>query len=239
MFNDLLMSLLSFPFDRLRLVSGLGAHAKEISNRQDLQEEETRQMLMAPAEHRSSYLAPPPQQQQQAVYHQSPHRGESEGVGVAQGGPQNQADLHQAEYAGGPQGELPMETGAGLGPVEGTAMAEPAGSGAGSSSGSSTGLQTRGDLPAVRALNVKCEKNHMTVSVFQSNLIQQPQQQQVIIMKPNAHLKFGGKFCRSTLCSIVPFTELFSAKATTVSIFKCERSLSFLGVVCAPDYFGV
>lgn len=198
--SELLLSLIKFPFDRLRLGSlGLlsGIAAKEMNNlnnlnnniinrQNDLQEEETHMLIMAPAEHRTSFLAPA--QQIPTGYQQvsrstqrlseQPHPGyqgqlDPAAVQMAPSSShlQHQADLHSAgDYAGGASSEsgLGPEGSQGVGSVEGgveSAATSQAGGGSSLASGSS-GLQTRGDLPSVRALNVKCEKNHMTVSFY-------------------------------------------------------------------------
>lgn len=174
-FGQLFVAILRLPFDRLRLVSGVtsfGAEAKEAAtqSRQDLLEEETHMQLIGPAgEHpRAAYLA----------------SGGGTGTGSAAG---QAMMLRSAQRSAGPEaGYVPADSvhGAGesaasdyglaaadqgeggpMGTVEGTSIAEPGPHmAAGGGSGGSAGLQTRGDLPAVRALNVKCEKNHMTVS---------------------------------------------------------------------------
>lgn len=204
--SELLLSLLKFPFDRLRLNS-IGfvncVEAKEINMNHnsiiyrpnDLQEEETHMLIMAPAEHRSSFLAPT--QQIPAGYQQISRSNQRlQEHSTYQGGPmetgvqmapqvaplpqaqlqlqppqtQNQADLHNgaSDYANGPLGGESGGSGEGLqgvGSVEGGPESSSASQGGSlASSSASSGLQTRGDLPVVRALNVKCEKNHMTVS---------------------------------------------------------------------------
>lgn len=161
----LLLELVKLPLDRLQLQTGgliSGVYGREIliaggKNNNDLQEEEqTHMMLLAPpAEHRSSYGSGG-----HAYVHDSGHP-----TGQAHGEP------IPAEYQAGGASEQPDPQ-----------MAAP---GVGSSSSEhqlhqhQTGvlvdpqsarpppsaLQTRSDLPAVRALNVKCEKNYMMVSV--------------------------------------------------------------------------
>ena len=150
--TELLASLMRFSLGRFRLQSGLQlAEAKEIiSSKSDLQEEEeqTHLMLVAPAEHRSygpgaasgAYAAPEGPQQQHQHQHQHQQQGEPHGP-------------LPADYGEGPATVI-EHGGGGEGSVEGPAPV---------ATGSSQ-LQTRADLPAVRALNVKCEKNHMTVS---------------------------------------------------------------------------
>lgn len=206
--SELFLSLARFPFDRLRLKS-LGSfvnfvEAKEINNMNhnniiyrpnDLQEEETHMLIMAPAEHRSSFLAPNhgggyqqisrSNQRGQLSDHSGYQSGTSLEPGLQMGPPallqslaqaqqpqlQNQADLHNGgpDYANGPSGGesggIGGEGSQGVGSVEGGPESGGGGQGGSLASGSSSsGLQTRGDLPVVRALNVKCEKNHMTVS---------------------------------------------------------------------------
>lgn len=202
--SELLLSLLKFPFDRLRLRSSVGfinvVEAKEMNMNHnniiyrpnDLQEEETHMLIMAPAEHRSSYLAPtqqiPAGYQQNSRSNQRLNEHPNYQGGPIETGPQtapqqmaslpqlqapqlqNQADLHNGgpDYSNGPSGGESGGSGEGpqgVGSVEGGPESSSGNqSGSFASSSASSGLQTRGDLPVVRALNVKCEKNHMTVS---------------------------------------------------------------------------
>lgn len=162
-----------FPIDRLRLVSsGLGSvAAKEAQS--DLQEEETHMQMMQPAEHRSAYMS-------------SGGRGEPTGYQQVARPPQRLIEMGHASHTGGayqpttggpesvhpiPGDQQPADyapsavdgaAGEQSGPIEaGTATISESPS---QTSLSGNGLQTRSDLPAVRALNVKCEKNHMMVS---------------------------------------------------------------------------
>lgn len=155
--SELLLALVRLPFDRIRLQTSvglsMGAHAKEIvSNKDEMQEEETHMLLVAPAEHRSSYL---PAGGPQAY---GPYGGETHQAG---GEPHMQAI--PAGGGGGPDYGLandPMEQPQGGG---GEVVAEST-----AAQQHNSALQTRSDLPVVRALNVKCEKNHMTVSFRES-----------------------------------------------------------------------
>jgi len=179
MLGELLLALLRLPIHRFRLSSGLAiVSAKEISSKLDLQEEETHMMMLAPpAEHRS--LGPPVASAYQQQQHSAPMSARSaqraaELAHVYQPEPAQHlgAAAHQAldssmhaapalEYPGAAnEASSAMEAAGGVGSVE----AGEATGGQGSVSGASTGLQARSDLPSVRALNVKCEKNHMTVS---------------------------------------------------------------------------
>lgn len=205
--SEILLSLARFPFDRLRLQSLGGSFVKFVEAKEininhnniiyrpnDLQEEETHMLIMAPAEHRSSFLAPNhgggyqqvsrSNQRQLSNDHPGGYQSGSLEPGPQMGAPfpppslaqaqqpqlQNQADLHNggSDYANGQLGGESGGTGdgsQGVGSVEGGPEMSGGGQGGSlASSSSSSGLQTRGDLPVVRALNVKCEKNHMTVS---------------------------------------------------------------------------
>jgi hypothetical protein len=149
--GDLLMALIRLPFDKIRLQwSGglvLAAETKELMGaKSDLQEEETHMMLLAPAEHRSSY-APAP-----GGHH---HYGGGEPSG---GEPHGSAPTPGSDY--GPDPADPAAPGG----EPSVAAESAAGAGVGQHGGGASSLQARSDLPAVRALNVKCEKNHMTVS---------------------------------------------------------------------------
>lgn len=155
---DLLLSLIRLPLDRWRLDhAGLLAQAREISAKHDLQGEEQQaspQSMMAPAEPRLAYAS-----------------GQAATSGAYQSGPSvayqrqlapdpSQADQASAgyEYAAAP-GQAELEPALAMAPVDGQALAGPA-----ESASSAASLAGRSDLAAVRALNVKCEKNHMTVS---------------------------------------------------------------------------
>lgn len=149
--SDFLLALVRLPIDRLRLESSLmlGAQAKEVTSKQDLQEEETHMMVAPAGEQRANYVA-------------APHQAPGSGHGYA---PDTPAGSHAAaELHTHP---LPVEYAPA--PVEAEQAAGPAGDGGpaptgGGGTGGGSALQARNDLPAVRALNVKCEKNHMTVS---------------------------------------------------------------------------
>lgn len=175
--SELLMPLMRFPIDRLRLVSsGLGCVAAK-EPQSDLQEEETHMQILQPAEHRSAYLtqASGPQQQVAGSGYQQvsrpPQRLLELGHGAggsyqpSTGGSENvhtipSADQQPADYA--PNQADGATAGEQTGPMEvGTATISES---PGQTSLTGNGLQTRSDLPAVRALNVKCEKNHMMVS---------------------------------------------------------------------------
>lgn len=169
----LLMELIRLPLDRIRLEAAglmLGASAKEISTKADLQEEETHMLLLAPAEHRASYVAAPisggpahgyPHHQ----HHQHPHHYESGESGQPQG------EMHVQALPGGEYGGSGAGAGDGGGTGEPVASGQVGGPGSEATAisdtavGQASALQARSDLPAVRALNVKCEKNHMTVSI--------------------------------------------------------------------------
>lgn len=149
--SGLLVALLTLPFDRLRLESAslVGAlEAKEINSKLDLQEEETHAMLLAPDDHRGSIYTAAAGSQAPAGY--AGPRGAQHAYATAGG---------QAEAQGGPP-EYAGDEAQGGGAMDSVGSAEPSSS----ISSSGSGLQARNDLPAVRALNVKCEKNHMTVS---------------------------------------------------------------------------
>lgn len=174
-FSELLLPLMRFPIDRLRLVSsGLGSvAAKEAQS--DLQEEETHMQLMQPAEHRSAYLASS-HQHQQVGYQQAPRPPQrviemNQGAGYppTTSGPEGaHGSNHAAEQQPGDYASNDgSTTGEQTGPNEvGTAtISDSPGQTSLSGGGGSSGLQTRSDLPAVRALNVKCEKNHMMVGM--------------------------------------------------------------------------
>ena len=171
--GDLLLALIRLPFDKMRLQMGAGslvlaAESKEIiSSKSDLQEEETHMMLLAPAEHRSSYGGGGGGGPAQVNYNPYNQGGDS---GPQAGEPHAQAMPAPGDY-GGPADSADQQNGGGSGgggnqaggQGEATVSAEPASTGIGLHNEASS-LQTRSDLPAVRALNVKCEKNHMTVS---------------------------------------------------------------------------
>lgn len=160
--SDLLLALIRLPLDRIKLQWGglaLLAESKEIiSSKNDLQEEETHMMLLAPAEHRSSYApAGGPAQTGGYHYNQGGGGGGSDAGSQLHGGEAHAQVVPAPADYGPDSADQPM---AGPGQGESTVVAESAN---GAQNGASS-LQTRSDLPAVRALNVKCEKNHMTVS---------------------------------------------------------------------------
>lgn len=151
-FAHILAAILRLPLDRLRLQSGLplasAATTAAGASRSDLQEEEqTHVMLSAPAEQRASYAAAaapvPVQLQGQHVAYVDAHGNEA--------GHQGGGEHYGAEGAAGQEQQAPPDQLGALVAAEGSTSA-------------SSALQARSDLPAVRALNVKCEKNHMTVS---------------------------------------------------------------------------
>lgn len=164
---ELILSVLRLPIDRwlfenvrcVTLISGV--HGREISIKNDLQEEEQQTshqtMALSPAEARLAYLSSGvPGHQSPSAYqrHYGPDAGGQSGDQGASGPNQPSYDYAgQPASAQEPAGAVEGPSGS-LVPVEGQAE----------SGGASSSLQARTDLPAVRALNVKCEKNHMTVS---------------------------------------------------------------------------
>lgn len=175
----MLLSLIKLPLDRWRLEQiGLSAEAREISSKQDLQEEEQQtthlSMMLAPAEPQLNYAQPVTA----SVYHQGAngpvsyqrhfgqapvayqrHIGQTPGPALEVAS-QAEQPTSGGDYAtSGVSGDVEPV----LAPVEGQALATQ-GDSAAASAQSTTSLAGRNDLPAVRALNVKCEKNHMTVS---------------------------------------------------------------------------
>lgn len=187
-FGALLGALLKLPLDRLRLQSGLTLMASSatvhqqqqhlhhprphllshLNQKSDLQEEEqtnSMQLMLAPAqqaERRSSYGSTSGQQQYadgNVDLHTGPYGttlandAESATVSVAHGGGGASAETS----AGAEQQVSGALTADGSNAAATTAAAA-------ATSSTSAIMQARSDLPAVRALNVKCEKNHMTVS---------------------------------------------------------------------------
>lgn len=162
-----LLTLVRLPLDRLRFAIGLasGADAFQIGERQDLQEEETMQ-LMSPGERR--YAASPHYVPSVTQYHRQP---------AAMRPPPQRATTTQemaavypahgsVQDSDGPSGDVASVTSADPSTSPGDQSMTAPGTvvEGGEGAHTSSSLQTRGDLPAVRALNVKCEKNHMTVS---------------------------------------------------------------------------
>jgi len=150
-------ALLRLPIERIRLQAGLPLAAAALAPpKRDLQEEEqTHVMLLAPADQRASYAAPTQAGHQHAAYLEAHPPGEPAHL-AAPGDP-----YATSGATGHPQQADEQSSAAGQ-----VAEAQPMGALVGSEGSSSTSgsLQVRSDLPAVRALNVKCEKNHMTVS---------------------------------------------------------------------------
>lgn len=170
---------------RMQLISPSSSVSSN-NERQDLQEEESHVLVLNPGESTSgtssrvvtSPYGPPRSSQVSDV------------IGHAYHGP-GPATIEAPTSSVGYAGELPQAAGEYPGPSEGMAMADHGGSslqseatiqsgstrlrtggpsnGLGSvsvpaSGSSSAALQARSDLPGINALNVKCEKNHMTVS---------------------------------------------------------------------------
>lgn len=148
--KEILIPMITFPFDRLRFVSfGLigQVSSKEINSKHDLQEEETHLQMLAPAEHRAAnnnYHA-----------HHHPLSQVNNNYNNQQG--INSIGIRSPDYAGNQ-----VDQAEGVGSVE---SGEPTGALMANSAGNANNaLESRSDLPYVKALNVKCEKNHMTVS---------------------------------------------------------------------------
>lgn len=193
--SQFLVPLLRLPLDRLRLVSvGLAgcqasSYPRKVGSsvlhrtgssvqqqptssvdRQDLQEEESHVLVLNPGESsRVSYAT---------------HRNVPEIVGQTYGSVTSEsaspvaagyaAEMQQpgAEYAG-PVDALAMADHMPSSSLQPEASSHPVATGtrhrapsASSLASASSALQTRTDLPGVSALNVKCEKNHMTVSIY-------------------------------------------------------------------------
>lgn len=146
--SNLLWPLIKFPFDKMRLTltgSGLinlvsAAKQQQVrDSRMDLQEEETRQFEHLLAEHRGGGGS------SSNNNNYPPTRLMVSAV--------NSDNYEQPE---GPSGD---STGPAL-----VGSEQPVANSIVTSATGGNQLETRNDLPAVRALNVKCEKNHMTVS---------------------------------------------------------------------------
>lgn len=145
----LLGALLRLPFERLHLESGLSLAAATPTG-----QPQTGQRQATPIRSARSDLQEEEQQQHTQVVLLAPS-SEAQRAGFAQDSPAAAAYVEappsMAASTGGGAGETqPAGEQGALVAAEGTSSA--------------SALQSRNDLPAVRALNVKCEKNHMTVS---------------------------------------------------------------------------
>lgn len=182
---SLLESLLEYPLERLRfglVGSALAAAASASAQRADLLEDEDQahMVLMAPPAGITQSLSTTPSAvlsaQRSTPVRRSGHPAAAAEMSGAEMDASAQADLHAAgASAGADAASMGAYHRAGISEGGGGGnMMSPdimAGEGVGSEVGagalaqSASALQARNDLPAVRALNVKCEKNHMTVSL--------------------------------------------------------------------------
>lgn len=231
--SQLLVSLLRFPIDRLRFMSlGLPAceastYSREVASlidransvqlqpsianeRQDLQEEESHVLLLNPGDSSrpvyNSHRSPPAE----LVGHSYGSVASESASPVAAGyaAEMQQVDPGAANYGAAPESVVVAENPAALQPEASSSMATGTRHRVQQASTGSA-LQTRADLPGVSALNVKCEKNHMTVSHKSLENLKD---------SPDMLSNQKGNHYRLILYSIGLSTDLYLVKDITVSM---------------------